>query len=55
MTKQDLENADLPQGSNPSQNSQTANAIRNQSTVKPSDYPAQKRKKTVAPKKQPDA
>ena len=55
MTKKDLENADLPEGNNPSQNSQTANAVRNQSTVKPSDYPEEKRKKTVTPKKRPGA
>ncbi|WP_183030163.1 hypothetical protein [Altericroceibacterium spongiae] len=55
MTKKDLKNADMPEGSNPSQNSQTANAVRNQSIVTPSDYPEEERKKTVAPKKRPNA
>lgn len=55
MTKKDLKKADLPEGNNSSQNSQTANAVRNQSTVKPSDYPEEKRRKTVAPKKRPGA
>ena len=44
MTKQNMEDADLPEADNPSQNSQTANAIRNQSTVRPGEYPAEKRK-----------
>ena len=55
MTRKDLENADLPEGGNASQNSRTANAIRNQSAVKPSDYPEEKRKKASAPKRRPGA
>lgn len=39
MTKKDLRVADLPETDNSAQNSQTANAIRNQSSVKPEDYP----------------
>lgn len=49
MSRKDLEAADLPQGSNPSQNSQIANAIRNQSVVKPTDYPEEIRRNSVAP------
>lgn len=39
-----MDKADLPKSDNPSQNSQIANAIRNQSTVKPEDYPKEKRR-----------
>lgn len=44
MTRKDMKEADLPDTDNPGQDSQTANAIRNQSTVKPEDYPEEKRK-----------
>lgn len=55
MSRKDLEEADLPQGSNPSQNSQIANAVRNQSVVKPTDYPEEIRRNSVAPATQGDA
>lgn len=43
MSKKDIEEADLPETDNPSQNSQLANSIRNQSAVTPEDYPLEKR------------
>lgn len=48
MTKKDMREADLPETDNPGQDSQTANAIRNQSSVEPDDYPADKKKTTSA-------
>ncbi|MBL4895589.1 MAG: hypothetical protein JKY75_01815 [Erythrobacter sp.] len=42
MTRKNMKEADLPDTDNPGQDSQTANAIRNQSTVKPEDYPEKK-------------
>lgn len=47
MTKKDMKEADLPQAENSSQNSQTANAIRNQSSVRPANYPNNERKAGV--------
>ena len=44
MTKKDMKEADLPDTDNPGQDSQTANAIRNQSSAKPEDYPEEKRR-----------
>jgi hypothetical protein len=44
MSKKDLEEADLPEGDNPSQNSQIANAVRNQGAVDPEEYPRDKKK-----------
>ncbi len=44
MSDKDRENADLPESDNPSQNSQLANAIGNQSSARPGQYPAEKRK-----------
>jgi len=44
MSKKDLEEADLPESDNPSQNSQIANSIRNQGSADPDDYPRDKKK-----------
>lgn len=43
MTRKATREAILPDTDNPSQESQTANAIRNQSSVKPEDFPEHKR------------
>ena len=44
MSRKDQESAHLPQSDNPGRNSQLANAVRAQSSVDPSEYPADKRR-----------
>lgn len=48
INEKDLKNAELRKTDNPSKNSEITDSIRNQLTVDPEDYPADKRKETPA-------